>query len=74
MKQEIVLIWITFLSSAYPDKILTYKAAEIYMELKGRAVWRKAHSLIFNHSSLPYITDTNKLILTYTIKQKYKNG
>ena len=42
MKQEIVLIWITFLSSAYPDKILSYKAAEIYMELKGRAVWRKA--------------------------------
>ena len=31
-------------------------------------------SLIFNHSSLPYITDTNELILTYTIEQKYKNG
>ena len=24
--------------------------------------------------SYPYITDTNELILTYTIEQKYKNG
>ena len=39
--QEIVVIWITFLRSTYPDKILSYKATEIYMELKGRAVWRK---------------------------------
>ena len=36
--QEIVVIWITFLRSTYPDKILSYKATEIYMELKGRAV------------------------------------
>ena len=40
--QEIAVIWITFLRSTYPDKILSYEATEIYMGLKGRAVWRKA--------------------------------
>ena len=52
MKQEIVLIWITFLPSAYPDKILSYKAAEIYMELKGRAVWCKAQLYSYCSCSL----------------------
>ena len=52
MKQEIVLIWITFLPSAYPDKILCYKAAEIYMALKGRAVWCKAQLYSYCSCSL----------------------
>ena len=41
IKQEVVVIWITFLQSAYPDKGFSYKATENYMELKGRAVWSK---------------------------------
>ena len=40
MKQEIVVIWITFFRSAYGDKVLSYKATEIFMVHKGRAVWR----------------------------------
>ena len=41
IKQELVVIWITFLQSAYPDKVFSYKATENYMELKGKAVWSK---------------------------------
>ena len=40
INQEIVVNWETFFSSAYPDKVLSYKKTEVYMELKGRAVWR----------------------------------
>lgn len=42
MKQEIVVIWITFFQSACRDKVLSYKATEFFMEHKGRTVWRKA--------------------------------
>ena len=42
MKQEIVVIWITFFQSACRDKVLSYKATEIFMEHKGRTVWCKA--------------------------------
>ena len=42
MKQEIVVIWITFFQSARRHKVLNYKATEIFMERKGRTVWRKA--------------------------------
>ena len=38
--QEIFVNWETFFGSAYPDKVLSYKTTEFYMELKGRAVWR----------------------------------
>ena len=38
MKQEIVVIWITFFQSAYRDKVLSYKATEIFVVHKGRAV------------------------------------
>ena len=36
------MIWITFFQSACRDKVLSYKATEIFMEHKGRTVWRKA--------------------------------
>ena len=42
MKQEIVVIWVTFFQSACRYKVLSYKATEIFMEHKGRTVWRKA--------------------------------
>ena len=41
IKYEVVVIWITILQSAYPDKGFSYKATENFMELKGRDVWSK---------------------------------
>ena len=40
-KVRVVVIRITFLQSAYPHKVFSYKATENYMELKGKAVWSK---------------------------------
>ena len=40
IKQEIVVNWETFFGFAYLGKVLSYKTTEVYMELKGRAVWR----------------------------------
>ena len=41
IKYEVVVIWITILQSAYPDKGFSYKATENFMELKRRDVWSK---------------------------------
>ena len=71
MKQEIIVIWITFFQSACRDKVLSYKATEFFMEHKGRTVWRKAlfaraaaekKNLKTKLKSLQY-TDESRLII-----------